>query len=101
MVLSPVLSYRLVHQGYGHIALVSHFLILAALVLYLDEGPRTARWAILLSCALLIQAYFVPMVAGLWIASLVRRRTPLRDAVRSAVVVGGSLVVVAIVSGFA
>ena len=47
VVLSPVLSYRLVHQGYGHIALVSHFLILAALVLYLDDGPRTARWAIL------------------------------------------------------
>ncbi len=101
VVLSPVLSYRLVHQGYGHIALVSHFLILAALVLYLDERPRTARWAILSSCALLIQAYFVPMVAAIWLASLVRRRTPLRDAARSAVAVGGSLAFVAVVSGFA
>ncbi|NCZ93351.1 MAG: hypothetical protein EBZ00_05165, partial [Actinobacteria bacterium] len=37
IVLVPVVSYRLVHQGYGHIALVSHFLILAALGLYFDE----------------------------------------------------------------
>ncbi|MEY3749167.1 MAG: hypothetical protein RLZZ449_1061 [Actinomycetota bacterium] len=101
IVLAPVVSYRLVHQGYGHIALVSHFLILAALGLYFDERDSARNWSILVCCALLIQAYFVPMVVAIWIASMVRRRLALRDFARQVAIVVGSLGVVAVVSGFA
>ena len=101
IVLAPVLSYRLVHQGYGHIALVSHFVILAALDLYLDERGSVRKWAILICCALLIQAYFVPMVVAIWLASMVSRRLAIRDTARQVAIVLGSLGIVAVVSGFA
>jgi uncharacterized membrane protein len=101
IVLAPVLGYRLVHQGYGHIALVSHFVILAALDLYFDERGSARKWAVLVCCALLIQAYFVPMVIAIWIASMVGRRLPLRETARQVAIVLGSLGVVAVVSGFA
>jgi hypothetical protein len=101
IVLAPVLSYRLVHQGYGHIALVSHFVILAALDLYLDERGSVRKWAILICCVLLIQAYFVPMVVAIWIASMVSRRLAIRDTARQVAIVLGSLGIVAVVSGFA
>ena len=101
LALAPVLSYRLVHQGYGHIALASHFLILAALGWYRDDTVRTRAWAMLACCALLIQAYFVPLVLAIWIASLVRRRRPFRANAIDAAIVAASLGVVAVVSGFA
>ena len=69
--LSPMLMYRLVHDGYGHIALASHFLILGALNLYFTKQLKTLWWALLFSSTILIQAYFIPMVAAIWIAKLV------------------------------
>lgn len=100
-VLAPALSYRLVHQGYGHIALASHFLILGALCAYFSPRTTTWWWVVLACAALLVQAYFVPMVVGVWIASLVRRRSGVGASVREMVIVGGSLLGVAILSGFA
>jgi len=100
-VVAPVLSYRLVHQGYGHIALASHFLILGALCAYFSPRARTWWWAALACCALLVQAYFVPMVVGVWIASLVHRRIGLRKSMREVALVGSALGVVAVLSGFA
>ena len=73
MVLSPPLIYRLVHAGYGHIALASHWLILASFCLYLRPGRNDLRWALLIALCWLIQAYFAPMVAAIWLASLVKR----------------------------
>jgi hypothetical protein len=70
--LSPVLLYRLVHDGYGHIALVSHFLILGALNLYFTNELKLFWWALLFCCTILIQAYFIPMVAAIWIAKLIQ-----------------------------
>ena len=70
--LSPVLIYRLVHDGYGHIALVSHFLILGALNLYFIKPLKSLWWALLFTSTILIQAYFIPMVAAIWIAKLVQ-----------------------------
>ena len=72
-VLSPPLIYRLVHAGYGHIALASHWLILASFCLYLRHGRNDLRWSLLIALCWLIQAYFAPMVAAIWIASLVKR----------------------------
>ena len=68
--LSPMLMYRLVHDGYGHMALVSHFLILGALNLYFTKKLKSLWWALLFSSTILIQAYFIPMVAAIWIAKL-------------------------------
>ena len=73
VVLSPPLIYRLVHAGYGHIALASHWLILASFCLYLRPGRNDLRWSLLILLCWLIQAYFAPMVAAIWLASLVKR----------------------------
>ena len=73
VVLSPPLIYRLVHAGYGHIALASHWLILASFCLYLRPGRNDLRWSVLIALCWLIQAYFAPMVAAIWLASLVKR----------------------------
>jgi hypothetical protein len=73
VVLSPPLIYRLVHAGYGHIALASHWLILASFCLYLRPGRNDLRWSLLIALCWLIQAYFAPMVAAIWVASLVKR----------------------------
>lgn len=68
--LSPVLMYRLVHDGYGHIALASHFLILGALNLYFTKKLKSLSWALLFASTILIQAYFIPMISAIWIAKL-------------------------------
>ena len=70
--LSPMLMYRLVHDGYGHIALVGHFLILGALNLYFTKELKSLWWALLFLSTILIQAYFIPMVAAIWIAKMVQ-----------------------------
>jgi len=70
--LSPMLMYRLVHDGYGHIALASHFLILGALNLYFTKQLKSLWWALLFTSTILIQAYFIPMVAAIWIAKLIQ-----------------------------
>ena len=73
VVLSPPLIYRLVHAGYGHISLASHWLILASFCLYLRSGRNDLRWSLLIALCWLIHAYFAPMVSAIWLASLVRR----------------------------
>jgi hypothetical protein len=73
VVLSPPLVYRLVHAGYGHIALASHWLILASFCLYIRPGRNDLRWSLLIALCWLIQAYFAPMVTAIWLASLVKR----------------------------
>jgi hypothetical protein len=73
LVLAPALTYRLVHQGYGHMALASHFVILAAMNLYLSPGLRTPAWSVLLSATSLIHAYFMPLVMVFWIAAIFRK----------------------------
>ena len=75
-VISPPFLYRMILGGHGHIALVSHFLILAAIDQYFDRRSRGPIWIILLCSSLLIQAYFIPMLAAIWIASVVRRFLP-------------------------
>jgi hypothetical protein len=75
LVLSPALIYRLVHQGYGHMALAGHFVLLAALHLYLSPTIRTTGWAVLMCATALIHAYLMPMIFMVWVASLVRKRS--------------------------
>jgi hypothetical protein len=93
VVLSPPLIYRLVHAGYGHIALASHWLILASFCLYLRPGRNDLRWALLIALCWLIQAYFAPMVAAIWLASLVKRL--FMDGERLSLLKSGGFVVIA------
>ena len=95
--LSPVLMYRLVHDGYGHIALASQFLILGALNLYFAKELKSWWWALLFVSTILIQAYFIPMVAAIWIAKLVQYLR-LESRSRSMVVKHCLLVAVASIS---
>jgi hypothetical protein len=75
-VVSPPFLYRMIHGGHGHIALVSHFLILAAIDQYFDKRSRNSIWIIILCSGLLIQAYFMPMLTAIWLASVVGRFLP-------------------------
>ena len=102
--LSPMLVYRLVHDGYGHIALASHFLILGALNLYFTKQLKSLSWVLLFASTILIQAYFIPMVAAIWIAKLVhhlRHEGGSRSiVVKHSVVVAVTAVVTLVVGGY-
>lgn len=73
LVFSPPLIYRLIHAGHGHIALASHWLILAGIYLYLKNDANNGKWTLLITLTWLIQAYFAPMVIAIWVASLIKR----------------------------
>jgi Family of unknown function (DUF6311) len=68
-VFSPPMIMRL---SFGHLALVGHFFIVAALYLCLRpiEERRTWPWICLLTLAALVNAYLLGMVAVLWLADL-------------------------------
>jgi hypothetical protein len=67
-VFAPPFIWRL----HGHLNLVAHFLVLAALYLVLSraEKRRWAAWAVLMVVSSLVHAYLLAMVALLWIADL-------------------------------
>ena len=79
-VFSPPMMWRL----YGHLSLVGHFFILAAL--YLVFHPRLERrrsaWIWLLAATAFVHAYLLAMVALLWLADLlgklIQRKLPIR-----------------------
>jgi hypothetical protein len=73
-VFAPPLLWRL----HGHLNLVAHFLILAALYLVFSPAEKRPRiaWGILLVVSSLVHAYLLAMVALLWIAGLTQ------DAIR-------------------
>ncbi|MDR2711150.1 MAG: DUF6311 domain-containing protein [Burkholderiales bacterium] len=58
----------------GHYALVGHWLILAALLLYL-RPPMAAvpAWCVLIGAAALVHAYLLYLVLAVWAASVLRR----------------------------
>src|SRR6185436_3449571 len=67
-VFSPPMIWRL----HGHMSLVGHFLILAALYLSLrrTEANRRIWWTALVTAAALVHAYIFAMVGLLWLANL-------------------------------
>jgi len=75
-VFSPPMIWRL-HEKIGHESLVSHFFIVAGLVLCLSDTYRGRRfkWCILLVAASLVHAYILAMIIMLWISDLARRKT--------------------------
>lgn len=89
-VFSPPMIWRL----QGHLSLVGHFLVLAAL--YLALKPRIERrvlaWAVLLSIAALVHAYLLAMVGVIWLADIAGKfaieKRPLSTPVRELIGVG-------------
>ena len=69
---SPVLIWRIDQ----HVALASHFLVLAGLFLCLRKNKEHQffLWAILIVSSALIQFYICAILLALWIGSLVERR---------------------------
>ena len=70
--ISPVFLYRLVHDGYGHIALASQWLVIAALHLYFRDRFELKKWVILVVLGSLIQAYFIPLIFAILVATIVK-----------------------------
>jgi hypothetical protein len=102
-VLSPVLPDRAI----GHYALMAHWLVLAALYLYLRAPMRfaTASWCLLICGAALIHAYLLYMVLAVAVADAARRRWIDRtattlDAVRSTLIVATALLATMWIAGY-
>jgi hypothetical protein len=66
----------------GHMALVGHWCVLAALYLYMRPSRRwqTGCWATLVAMAMTIHAYLFVMVAAVWVADWLRRMLQDRNA---------------------
>lgn len=72
-----ILSPPMLMRGYGHEALMAHWLLLAAMHGFLAAwSPR--KWLLLLVTAALTHPYLLLMVLGLWLASITPRQQPLR-----------------------
>ncbi|MDR0769770.1 MAG: DUF6311 domain-containing protein [Burkholderiales bacterium] len=70
LTVSTVMTLRVV----GHHALVGHWLILAALLLYLRPPATTVlAWCVLSGAAALVHAYLLYLVLAVWMASVLRR----------------------------
>lgn len=100
LVISPVLIYRFIHQGYGHIALGSQFLLLAALYLYFDQTKNTGRWAALIVSTILIHAYFIPMILAIWFAWLLKSSASRASRLRHLLVIGFSVITTFVLGGY-
>lgn len=70
-VFSPPLMIRI----NGHSALVAHWMILAALYLYLKSDAESGawRWPLLMLVATLVHSYLFVMVLALWVAAMAKR----------------------------
>jgi hypothetical protein len=102
-VLSPLLPDRAI----GHYALMAHWLVLAALYLYVRAPTRlaTASWCLLICGAALIHAYLLYMVLAVAFADAARRlwvdRTATTlDTVRSTLVIAAALLATMWVAGY-
>ena len=102
-VLSPLLPDRAI----GHYALMAHWLVLAALYLYVRAPTRlaTASWCLLICSAALIHAYLLYMVLAVAFADAARRRWVDRtattlDTVRSTLVIAAALLATMWAAGY-
>jgi len=67
---APILIYRLVHDGSGHLGFVGQFVILCAINLSLETENNRRKWFILLVVTTLISLFFIPMVFFIYILSI-------------------------------
>jgi hypothetical protein len=99
-VLSPPMLWRLS----GHEALIGHWLILAALCVFLQERRKIPLWSLLLSLAALIHAYLCAMAIAVWLADAIRRYvfklTPPRKLGAEVAIVSACLIAVMTFAGY-
>ncbi len=67
---SPTIFYRI--GVLGHFELSAHWLIFAAIWLYLTEGFSGRRWALLCTVTLIVNVYLFAIVFGVFLASVIR-----------------------------
>lgn len=81
---APILIYRMVHEGSGHIGFIGQFLILWAISLYLDEVPPK-KWLPILVITPLIWMGFIPIIFILYVCGMTQhiysRSIPLENKV--------------------
>jgi hypothetical protein len=70
-----ILAPPMLNRVYAHVALVGHWIVLAALYMYLRplRRGRAWWWALLVVGAIGIHAYLFAMAAVLWLADVLRR----------------------------
>jgi putative flippase GtrA len=83
-VFAPPMIWRL----HGHLSLVGHFLVVAALYLALDRTllRRKLAWGMLLAVAALVHVYLLAMVALLWLADMLGKIIEKNLSIQKAVV---------------
>lgn len=98
---SPTIFYRI--GVLGHFELSAHWLIFAAIWLYLTEGFSGRRWALLCTVTLIVNVYLFAIVFGVFLASVIRHLvlgTERRRIIRWAVAMVGLTFVNFAVFGF-
>ena len=70
---APILIYRMVHEGSGHIGFIGQFLILWSLHLYFERDSSLKPWLVLLGISPLICLGLVPMVFVVFASWLIQQ----------------------------
>ena len=77
---APIFLYRLTFDGFGHLSLLAHFLILWALLLNLDQRTSSHQWFWLLPVSILIHFYIFGIVfvlfASNFISQMIHKNRP-------------------------
>jgi hypothetical protein len=100
LLIQPAWLHRMTFEGYGHLALSGHFLLLWALLLAIQ--PRWSRWQWwgVLAASLAVTLYLLIMVGVVYAFALLRRALRTSDR-RSALGHGAVAVVIAVAQGWA
>lgn len=89
LLIQPAWLYRMTFEGYGHLALSGHFLLLWALVLALRPSWSRWQWWGVLLISQSVTLYLFIMVGVIYVFSLIRhalRRRMFREAIAHVVV---------------
>jgi hypothetical protein len=77
---APIFLYRLTFDGFGHLSLLAHFLILWALLICLDKRISNHQWCWLLPISILIHFYIFGIVfvlfASNFVSQIVQKNRP-------------------------
>jgi hypothetical protein len=93
-----VLAPPFIGRIHWHLALGAHWLVLAALYLYLRPAPKSLAyaWIALLVVAVLVQPYLFGMVGAIWVADIVKRGW--LGETESRIVIGEAVVAIGLVT---
>ena len=81
--LAPIFLYRLTFDGYGHLALVSQFMIIAAIDTAVSANFKNYKWFILMPAAILISFYIFGMILAIFISSIVFQLVSMKRSMKN------------------